>query len=76
MNSEQPTPSALLDTKAVADFIGASARTVTRLAQSGRMPRPFKVGALTRWRRSDLEDWVARGCPSISPKRRAVEAME
>lgn len=65
MTDETPTPQALLDSRQVADLIGASPRTVVRLADSGRMPRSFKVGALTRWRRSDLEAWIARGCPRV-----------
>lgn len=65
MSDETPTPPALLDSRQVADLLGASPRTVVRLADSGRMPRSFKVGALTRWRRSDLEAWIARGCPRV-----------
>jgi excisionase family DNA binding protein len=39
-------------------------RTVRRLVQFGRMPRPLKVGRLARWRRSDVERWIADGCPA------------
>ena len=53
----------LLDVNAVARFLSCSARHVYRLADSGRMPRPQKLGALVRWDRIELEKWLADGCP-------------
>ena len=47
----------------VAGMLRCSPRTVRRLAGSGRMPRPLKVGRLVRWRRADMDEWIARGCP-------------
>jgi excisionase family DNA binding protein len=55
---------ALLDVKDVARLLRCSARHVYRLSDSGRMPRPLKIGALVRWRRGDLALWLAEGCPS------------
>jgi excisionase family DNA binding protein len=52
----------LLDVNAVARFLSCSARHVYRLADSGRMPRPQKLGALVRWDRIELEKWLADGC--------------
>ena len=54
----------LLDVKAVARFLSCSARHVYRLADSGRMPRPQKLGALVRWDRIELEKWLAGDCPT------------
>jgi excisionase family DNA binding protein len=74
MTTNEPTAVAasplLLNSREVADLIGASPRTIVRLADSGRMPRPIKVGALTRWRRSELDAWIARGCPRVEGERR------
>jgi len=53
----------LLDVNAVARFLSCSARHVYRLADSGRMPRPQKLGALVRWDRIELEKWLADDCP-------------
>lgn len=63
---------ALLDVRQVAGLLGCSARTVYRLADTGRMPRPVKLGALVRWRKFEVEDWIAAGCPSCrgQPARR------
>jgi excisionase family DNA binding protein len=60
--SDQAAP-VLLDVRAVAHLLGCSSRHVYRLADSGRMPPPVRVGALVRWRRTDLDNWLAAGCP-------------
>ena len=57
-------PAALLDVRAVAAELGCSQRHVYRLADAGRMPAPVKLGALVRWRRAELSEWIADGCPS------------
>ena len=59
-------PAALLDVRAVAAMLGCSQRHVYRLADAGRLPSPVKLGALVRWRLTELHDWLEAGCPSIS----------
>lgn len=54
----------LLDVQSVAEMLGCSARHVYRLSDAGRMPAPVKLGALVRWNRAAVEDWIAAGCPS------------
>jgi len=49
----------------VARMLNCSARTVYRLTDSGKMPRPVKLGALVRWPKAVIERWIADGCPSI-----------
>ena len=56
---------AMLNVGDVAKMLRCSARTVYRLADSGRIPRPVKLGALVRWSRAALEQWVAGGCPPV-----------
>jgi len=56
---------ALLDVQAVAALLVCSARHVYRLSDAGRMPAPVRLGALARWRRSELIDWLAAGCPNV-----------
>ena len=55
---------ALLDVNQVASLLSCSARHVYRLADAGKMPRPVRLGALVRWSRTAVEDWIAKGCPS------------
>ncbi len=54
---------ALLDVQAVAQLLDCSSRHVYRMADTGRMPPPVRLGALVRWRRQDLDAWIAAGCP-------------
>lgn len=54
---------ALLDVRAVAQLLDCSPRHVYRLADAGRMPPPVRIGALVRWSRQGITDWIAAGCP-------------
>jgi excisionase family DNA binding protein len=62
MPAKDFTEMALLDVRAIAKLLGCSARHVTRLADSGRMPAPLRLGALVRWDRNAVEKWIADGC--------------
>jgi excisionase family DNA binding protein len=53
---------ALLDVRAVAALLDCSTRHVYRLSDAGGMPPPVRLGALVRWRRQDLDAWLAGGC--------------
>ena len=55
---------ALLDVKQVAAILNCSQRHVFRLAVAGAMPKPRKLGTLVRWNCSQLETWIADGCPA------------
>lgn len=50
----------------VAQMLGVSARHVYRLADSGGMPRPLKLGGAVRWDRQVLERWIDGGCKRVS----------
>lgn len=58
------SPAMLLDVEQVASILNVSARTVYRLADSGAMPRPRRLNSLIRWSRTEIEAWLAAGCPS------------
>ena len=60
--AERETP-AMLTVHDVARMLNCSARTVYRLTDAGRMPRPVKLGALVRWPREVFDQWIAAGCP-------------
>ena len=55
----------LLDVGAVAALLGCSKRTVYRLSDGGRMPRPLKLGQLVRWRRAEVLAWIVGGCEPV-----------
>ncbi|MCD0459213.1 helix-turn-helix transcriptional regulator [Roseiconus lacunae] len=56
---------AMMSVDDVADELNCSARHVRRLADSGRMPRPIKLGTLVRWPRAAIEQWIGDGCPNV-----------
>lgn len=73
-NFEQPTitgqktspvaPTVLIAIEDVAAILGCSTRHVRRLVNSNRIPRPVKLGALLRWIKTDVDQWIAAGCPN------------
>jgi len=69
MSAPTTEPPALLDVRAVATMLDCSPRHVYRLADAGRLPGPIKLGALVRWHRSELADWLAAGCPTVRTAR-------
>jgi excisionase family DNA binding protein len=56
---------ALLDVAAVARLLHCSERHVYRLADSGKMPPPIRLGSLVRWSRQAVENWISEGCPRV-----------
>ena len=55
----------LLTVKAVAAMLTVSSRHVYRMADSGKMPRPVKLGGSIRWDREVVENWIKESCPSV-----------
>ncbi|TWT92176.1 helix-turn-helix transcriptional regulator [Neorhodopirellula pilleata] len=57
---------AMLSVDDVAElYLNCSGRHVRRLVDAGRMPKPIRLGSLVRFLRSDIEQWLADGCPNI-----------
>ncbi len=55
---------AMLIIDQVARLLNCSMRTLYRLNDAGKMPRPVRLGSLVRWNRSEIEQWIADGCPA------------
>jgi predicted DNA-binding transcriptional regulator AlpA len=63
------------DVQAVAKICDCSTRHVYRLSDAWKMPRPIKLGALSRWNLTEVEDWISAGCPAVrTVKGKAVRA--
>ena len=60
----------LIDVAAVAKLLSVSTRHIHRMRDAGLIPAPVKVGRSTRWRRADLDAWIAGGCPAVRARRR------
>lgn len=63
-NGPDRAPAALLDARAVANLLACAPRTVWRMRDAGKMPRPVRLGSLVRWRRDDIHAWIIAGCPA------------
>lgn len=59
-----PAPE-LLTTRQAAELLGIGERTLWRYSNSGRAPAPIRVGSAVRYRRAELLEWIAAGCPVI-----------
>lgn len=62
-NTDQ-TPALTANAGQVAKMLGVSVRQVWRLHTTGRLPRPVRLGNCVRWRRAEIEAFVATGCPT------------
>ncbi len=57
-----PTP-LLVDIQQLAVLLGRSVASLERDQAAGRLPAPVRIGGSKKWRRADIEAWVAAGCP-------------
>jgi len=64
----------MLKVEDVATMLAISTRQVFRLSDSGRMPRPLKLGGSVRWRKGDVQAWIEKGCPNCDPMRANSQA--
>ena len=71
ISTASETVSELVDVRAVAAMLDASTRHVYRLADAGLMPGPMKLGALVRWRRRQVLDWINAGCPAVAEQHKS-----
>ncbi len=59
----------LLTTKQAAELLSIGERTLWAWSRSGICPAPVKIGVglrpAVRYRRTELEQWVADGCPRV-----------
>ncbi len=53
----------MLTVNGVAEMLACSPRSVYRLVDAGRIPKPVKLGGMIRWPRSQIERWITEGCP-------------
>ena len=58
---ESETP-LLITASKLAALLEISTRTLWRLRSAGRLPEPVRLGGAVRWRREDIQNWIAGGC--------------
>ena len=54
-----PEPSPLMNATQVAAYIGASRKSVYAWEKLGLFPKAMRRGRFVRWRRSDIDAWIA-----------------
>ena len=55
----QSSVNPLLDQHDLAAYLRVTERTLRRMRHDGRVPEPMQFGTQPRWRRVDIEDWLA-----------------
>jgi len=53
----------LISAKEFARLLSVSDRTLWRLASAGKLLTPVYIGGSTRWKLSEVEQWIEDGCP-------------
>lgn len=53
----------LIDARQVAALLDRSLPSVRRDDAAGRLPAPLSLGGSKKWRKAEIEAWVAAGCP-------------
>ncbi len=61
INQSTFNTSLVMTASEVSKCLGISTRTIYRLIEKKALPKPFKLGNSTRWRRKDIELFVAEG---------------
>ncbi len=59
MTNQNPAP-ALLDVKSVAALLQSSPATIWRRVNDGTLPRPVRIGGMTRWVRDEIDAVIDR----------------
>ncbi len=62
MNAESIEGMALLNVLDVAHTLNVSTRQVWKLCAMGKLVQPLRLNRSVRWRRTDIETFVAAGC--------------
>lgn len=55
----------LLTAAESAEMAGVGKRSWWRYVSSGKAPAPVRLGGVVRWRKSELAEWIAAGCPRV-----------
>ena len=67
-----PVRERLLDIRQVAAVLDVSVRSVHRLRDGGKIPAPVRIGGSVRWRATEIDEWIERGCPVPLPRKRTL----
>jgi predicted DNA-binding transcriptional regulator AlpA len=63
---------ALLTTKQAAALASVGERTWWRWTRCGIAPPPVKIGGAVRYRRDEVLQWIADGCPRCDKQKKGI----
>jgi prophage regulatory protein len=69
--ADTPPVPLLIDIHTLAALLTRSVASLERDQATGRLPAPVRIGGSKKWRRADIEAWVAAGCPARTATRKA-----
>lgn len=58
----------LVNAAEAARLIGCGERSLWRWSRSGVAPAPIKIVSAVRYRRAEIMEWIAAGCPRVDRK--------
>ena len=61
--TEEPPAALLMDIKSMSSLLDRSVASLERDMAAGRLPKAIRLGGSRKWRRAEIEEWVAAGCP-------------
>ena len=66
----------LLAIRDVETYVGLRHSKIYALIRAGEFPAPCKVGRASRWRRTELDDWIAGLAAAEIPAQTAEDARQ
>lgn len=60
----EAVPKLMLTGAELAAALGISERKIESMLAGGRLPAPLRIDRIRRWRRQEIEAWLAAGMPS------------
>lgn len=59
-------PPLLLSAKELARLLGIHRSSVFALRNSGRLPKPVRLGRSVRWILAEIQEWISAGTPPLA----------
>lgn len=69
MQSAPPLKDRMLGLEEMAIKLGVTTRHVQNLVRDGRVPPPRRLGSRILWPESEIDRWIADGCPAVAPNK-------
>ena len=77
LEAEEPSvdPVELLTTGDLAKRLRVSIRQIRKLHSEALLPAPLKIGRSSRWRATELAEWLSAGAPRRAEWEKQLESM-